>query len=454
MPKWSVLQKLKENKVDEYKKTVSRRGKDPKIVDEFWSAYNEYLDLFRLYGKRKHELNVVSMQLSKNYSDELRESAKKLKAEVNEIEKNMKNAKNKYIELSYKLPNLILPGVPDGIDEDDNVPIEYWGKPKVWSEYIDQFLEMTKGFDIDYEEISWKPAGHVDLLEDILKMGNTQQAARVVGSRFYYLFDDISWLDFALSLFTIDFLTKKGFKFVIPPYMVRWDVIKAALDHETFLDMIYKIENEDLYLIGTAEHPLLALYIDRLIEEDELPLKFIGWSPCFRKEAGSAGKDTKGIFRVHQFHKIEQFVFCNPDIELSEKLFQEMVDNTKQIWELLEIPYRVLSMCTGELADQAARKYDIEVWYPAQCKYRELASISNCLDWQAYRGPIHFRLKETGKLEYPFTLNGTGLPTSRAICAILENYQQEDGTVIVPKVLKKYLEPFEMAPKDIISPSN
>ncbi|MHA1269356.1 MAG: serine--tRNA ligase [Candidatus Helarchaeota archaeon] len=454
MPKWSVLQMLKDNKIDEYKKIVSRRGKNPKIVDDFWSAYNEYLKLYRSFGEMRHELKVTSMNLHKNYSDELRESAKKIKKQVNEIEKNLKNAKSKYIELSYKLPNLILSGVPDGKDEDDNIPIKYWGKPLVWNGYMDHFLEISDGFDIKYEESSWKPLGHVDILENTLKLGDTHQASKIVGSRFYYLFDDIAWLDFALSLFTIDFLTKKGFKFVIPPYLVRWNVIKAALDHESFLDMIYKIENEDLYLIGTAEHPLLGLYINRQIEEDELPLKFIGWSPCFRKEAGSAGKDTKGIFRVHQFHKIEQFIFSNRDIELSEKLFLEMVHNTEQIWEMLKIPYRVLNMCTGELADQAARKYDIEVWYPAQGKYRELASISNCLDWQAYRGPIHFRLKETGKLEYPFTLNGTGLPTSRAICAILENYQQEDGTIIIPKVLKKFLAPFEMTPKDVISPSN
>jgi len=216
--------------------------------------------------------------------------------------------------------------------------------------------------------------------------------------------------------------------------------------------MIYKIEGEDLYLIGTAEHPLLGLYEGRIIREDDLPIKLVGWSPCFRKEAGAHGKDTKGIFRVHQFHKVEQFIFSPPNLEESMKYFNEILNNTEELWQRLGIPYRVVNVCSGELGDHAAIKYDIEAWFPAQNRYREVASISNCLDWQAWRGHIVYREKHTGKENFVYTLNGTAIPTTRAICAILENYQTEEGVVKIPKVLRKYLEPFETAPKNYIEP--
>lgn len=451
MPTWTVLEMFKKGRVEEYKQFVRRRQKNANIADSFWNSYQSYLKLRKQYDEYRHKLNVLSEKLSMERNDKLKEEAKQLKGYIADLEEKMKQREREYKELSLKLPNIILPNVPDGKSEADNVPIEYWGKPKVWKKDVEKFKELTGG-KADYKEVDFRPLGHAELLEDKLKLCDSIHAGKIASSRFYYLFEDIVWLDFALSLFMMDFLTKKGYKLVLPPYMIRESVLQAALDYETFKDMIYKVENTELCLIGTAEHPLLALYIGRQLTEQELPLKLVGWSACFRKEAGAHGKETKGIFRVHQFHKVEQLIFAPRDVELSEKLFDEMVENTKQALQKLDIPYRVVNMCTAELADHAARKYDIEAWFPAQCSYKELASISNCLDWQAYRGNIVYRLKDTGKLEYAYTLNGTGIATSRTICAIVENYQQEDGSISIPKVLQEYLEPFEKAPKEVILP--
>jgi seryl-tRNA synthetase len=322
----------------------------------------------------------------------------------------------------------------------------------VWAGHIEQFRNQTEkyGFKVDYEVIEWRPIGHADFLESVLKLGNTIKAGEVAGSRFYYLFDDIVFLDMALLMYAVDFLTKKGFRLVLPPYMLRYKIISGVIDFVTFQDAIYKIEGEDLYLIATAEHSLAALHAYEDIPEEELPLKYAGVSPCFRKEAGAGSKDLKGIFRVHQFHKVEQYVYAKP--EESWELMEELIANAEELFRGLELPYRVVNIASGDLGAPAAKKYDLEVWMPAQGLYREMVSCSNTTDWQSYRLRIRLVRRKGMVKEYVHTLNSTAIASTRTITAILENFQNPDGTVTIPRALRKYLEVFEKAPKDYIHP--
>jgi seryl-tRNA synthetase len=342
--------------------------------------------------------------------------------------------------------------VPIGPDDSYNVPVKFWGKPKVWTGHLEQFRNQTEkyGFRVDYEVIEWRPIGHADFLESVLKLGNTIKAGEVAGSRFYYLFDDIVFLDMALLMYAVDFLVKKGFRLVLPPYMLRYKVISGVIDFATFQDAIYKIEGEDLYLIATAEHSLAALHAYEDIPEEDLPLKYAGISPCFRREAGAGSKDLKGIFRVHQFHKVEQYVYAKP--EESWDLMEELIANAEELFRGLELPYRVVNIASGDLGAPAAKKYDLEVWMPAQGLYREMVSCSNTTDWQSYRLKIRLIRRKGMVKEYVHTLNSTAIASTRTITAILENLQNPDGTVTIPRALRKYLEVFEKAPKDYIHP--
>ncbi|MEM5825626.1 MAG: serine--tRNA ligase, partial [Thermofilaceae archaeon] len=254
-------------------------------------------------------------------------------------------------------------------------------------------------------------------------------------------------------MYALDHLAKKGFRLVIPPYMLRRKPLEGVISFLDFEDMVYKIEGEDLYLIATAEHPLASLHMDETIPRDELPLLYAGLSPCFRKEAGAHGKDTKGIFRVHQFTKVEQFVYCLPDE--SWEWHERLIRNAEELFQGLGIPYRVVNVCSGDLGVVAAKKYDLEAWMPAQGKYREMVSCSNTTDYQSYRLNIRFAKAKGAPAEgYVHTLNSTAIATTRAITAIVENYQEPDGTVRIPPVLRRYLEVFERAPKDYIEPRN
>ncbi|OYT38636.1 MAG: serine--tRNA ligase, partial [Desulfurococcales archaeon ex4484_58] len=289
-----------------------------------------------------------------------------------------------------------------------------------------------------------------DMLEKVLDLGDTFKAGQVAGSRFYYLFNDIVFLDMALLAYAIDYLTSKGYTLVLPPYMLRYNIMMGVIDLDTFKDAIYKIENEDLYLIATAEHPLAALHAGEDIPEEKLPLKYVGISPCFRKEAGAGSRDLKGIFRVHQFHKVEQYVYAKP--EESWDLMEELIGNAEYLFQSLGLPYRIVNIASGDLGAPAAKKYDLEVWMPAQGVYREMVSCSNTTDWQSYRLKIRLIRRKGMIKEYLHTLNSTAIASTRTITAILENYQEPDGTVVIPRVLRKYLEVFNKAPRDAIYP--
>ncbi len=443
---WSILKYLRENPqvlIESQKK----RGEDTKIVeiaielDKKWRA--EITNL----NKLRHERNVLSEMIKNKRKPELIKRAREISKLIKKKEEEVKELENKLKNVLLSIPNIVHESVPIGEGEEDNVPVRYWGKPKVYKNYVDSFVEMTKGL-VEYEVIDRLPISHADIIS-INKWADIERAAKVSGSRFFYLLNDLVWLDFALMQFALDFLAKKGFKIVCPPYMMRKRAYEGVTALSDFEEMIYKIENEDLYLIATSEHPIAAMYMNEVLEEDELPLLYAGVSPCFRKEAGAHGKDTKGIFRVHQFHKVEQFVFCHPNE--SWEWHERLISFAEEIWQALGIPYRVVNICTGDLGIVAAKKYDLEAWMPAQGKYREMVSCSNCTDWQSYRLNIRFA-EERGKPTKGFvhTLNSTAIATTRAITAILENYQNDDGTVEIPKVLRKYLEPIDAAPKDYI----
>ena len=449
---WSILELIRTDP-EKLKENLKKRFIDVSIVDKAVQLDKQWRATLQEVERLRHEHNVISSQIPKapkEQKQELIKKAKELLQTLEEKEKELQKIEEERDKVLFELPNVVDDSVPLGPDENYSVPIRVWGKFKVYEKDVDEFLKQVRGFNPDYEIIKWKPVGHADMLENVLKLGDTKKAGEVAGSRFYYLFDDIVWLDIALLNYAIDFMTSKGYTLVLPPYMLRGEVIKSVIDLDTFKDAIYKIENEDLYLIATAEHPLAALFYKEEIPKEKLPLKFVGISPAFRKEAGAANKDLKGIFRVHQFHKVEQFIFSLP--EDSWKLHEELISNAEQLFQGLGLPYRVINIASGDLGACAAKKYDLEVWMPAQAKFREMVSCSNCLDWQAFRMKIRYVDYKTNKKGYVHTLNSTAIASTRTITAILENYQREDGVVEIPKVLRKYLEVFNKAPKDYIYP--
>ena len=267
-----------------------------------------------------------------------------------------------------------------------------------------------------------------------LDLIDTKKAAEVAGARFYYLKNKLVKLNYALINFAMDFLSKKKFILIQPPYMLKKKILESATTLDVFEDAIYKIEGEDLYLIGTAEHALNAYYTNQTLSWKELPIRFAGVSPCFRKEAGAHGKDTKGIFRVHQFEKVEQFIFCKPEDAWKE--FDLILNNSIEMFKLLEIPFRVVVLASQEMSKVSTKTVDLEGWFPSQGCYRELGSCSNCLDYQARRSNTRFQDK--GNLRFVYTLNNTAIATERMMTCLVENHLQEDGTIKIPKALWKY----------------
>jgi seryl-tRNA synthetase len=315
-----------------------------------------------------------------------------------------------------QLPNLLHETVPYGKDENDNVEIRKWGKaPK----------------------FTFPVKGHIDIGLD-LDIIDIERAGKIAGARFFYLKKEAVLLDNAIINFALDEMVKKGYVPIEPPYLMRRKPYEGVVALSDFEDVLYKIENEDLYLIATSEHPMAAMYMDEVLKAEDLPLKLAGLSTNFRKEAGAHGKDTRGIFRTHQFNKIEQFVFSKP--EDSWKIHEELIRNAEELVQKLALPYRVVNVCTGDMGTVAAKRYDIEAWMPAQNTYREMISCSNDTDYQARRLNIRYREKEGAAPKgFVHTLNSTALATGRTIVAILENYQQEDGSIIVPEALRKYM---------------
>lgn len=380
--------------------------------DTLWRNNSKALDEMR-HKKNSTSLEISKFKKEKKDTSTLIKSMGDISRSIAETEKSAEGAKAKIDDILHKLPNLIHDSVPVGKDDSENVEIRKWGKIKNYN---------------------FPLKSHTDLLES-LDGADIERAAKVSGARFYYLKNDIVMLDFALMKFALDRLANSGFQILEPPFMIRKRPMEGAVALSDFEDTLYKIEGEDLYMIATSEHALAGYHMDETLDEAKLPLKYAGISPCFRKEAGSHGKDTKGIFRVHQFNKIEQFIFSTPDQSWGEH--ESLIKNAENIFRMLELPYRIVNICTGDIGTVAAKKYDLEVWMPHQGKYREMVSCSNCTDYQSRKLNIRYG-KEGAEKRLVHTLNSTAIATSRTIVAILENNQQKDGTVAIPKALWPY----------------
>lgn len=397
------------------KESMRRRHMDAAVVDNVLELDAEWREVLTEGNKLRHRKNVLAEEIKKlkkegkDISAKIEES-RTLPEKIKKLEEREKELKEKIHTLMLQIPNLLHESVPDGIDDTDNVEVKRWGQ---------------------YREHDFELKSHVDIMEN-LNLLDTERAGKVAGSRFYFLKNEAVLLDLALICVALKHLKKKGFQIMETPYMINRVSVEGCVDMSAFEDMLYKVKGVDLYLAATSEHTLGAYHRDEILKKDDLPLRYGGFSACFRKEAGAHGKDTKGVFRSHQFNKVEQFVFSTPETSWDEH--ELMLKNAEELFQMLELPYRVVNVCTGDLGGVAAKKYDIEAWMPKQEMFREVVSCSNCTDYQSRELNIRYRTSEGNQFVY--TLNSTALATSRAMVAIFENYQQEDGSVMVPHVLR------------------
>jgi seryl-tRNA synthetase len=340
---------------------------------------------------------------------------KQVSALLDQTESEAIQIEGKFNQLMMTLPNLLNEMVPVGKDEHDNMIVSQNGS-------------ITRP--------NFSPKDHIDIATT-LDLVDLDRAAKVSGARFYFLKNELVKLNQALVNFALDFLSEHNYTLIQPPYMIRKEPMVGSIILNDFEDVIYKIEEEDLYMIGTSEHAIASMHMDEILEGMKLPIKYAGFSSCFRKEAGAHGRDMKGIFRVHQFEKVEQFIYCRPDESWREH--ERMLALSEEFFKQLGIPYRVMLLCSGDTGKISAKTYDIEGWMAGQNAYREIVSCSNCLDYQARRLGIRFRDKTNEETRLVHTLNSTLVATERTMVAILETFQTSKGTVEIPKVLQKYM---------------
>jgi seryl-tRNA synthetase len=406
---------------DVVRESLKRRGMDALVVDdvirldEDWRKARKALDEL-LARRNKASVEVANAKKQGKDASALIAEMQNAARDMADLEANAKAAEEQRTALLWKLPNIMHESVPVGKDDSENVPIKTVGDPRPHA---------------------FQPKSHVDLLAS-LDIADIDRAARVAGARFFYLKNEGVMLNLALEKYALDIVRKRGYIPIDPPYMLRRDAIAGAVDLNDFADVIFKIQDEDLNLIATSEHAIAAMHQDEIFDDAQLPLRYAGVSPCFRKEAGAHGKDTKGIFRVRQFHKVEMFIFCKP--EESWPLHEELRANAEGIIGGLGLPYRVVNICTGDLGTVAAKKYDLEAWMPVQNTYRELVSCSNCTDYQARRYQTRTRKSTQDPTRVCHTLNSTALAVERTIVAILENFQDEKGRVSIPPALQPYMD--------------
>ncbi|MEE3324754.1 serine--tRNA ligase [Methanosphaera sp.] len=383
----------------------------------------EYDNLWRDGLKRLNDLRSEKNKLSKSFKqakkdgtfEEVLAKSKEVSNEIKELEPKIDEYQQIRDEYRYKVGNIIDEEVPVSDTEDDNVIIKKEG--------------ILPSFD-------FTPLNHVDLIEKI-DGADTETAGSIAGSRFYYLKQDILFMNLALIQFALNELVDKGYTPLQTPFFIKSQVAEETSELGEFQETLYKVENEDLYLIATAEQTLAALHRDEIIDSEDLPLRYCALSTCFRKEAGSHGKDTLGIFRVHQFEKVEQFIYATPEESSNEH--KKLLEVTEDIYKKLGLPYRVVSIVSSALNDNAAIKYDLEAWFPGSETYRELVSCTNCKDYQARKIKTRVGKAGSGDSKMLHTLNSTAIATERTMCCILENYQQEDGSIKIPEVLVPYM---------------
>lgn len=420
--------KLLRETPDILKKDLKKRGMDTSAVDDVISLDKEWRTSLQEAERLKAERNKVTVEIAalkkqgKDASKQIK-SMQEIPQKIKESEDKANEAKATVDQIMLMLPNILHESVPVGKTDEDNTVVRTVGKPK---------------------KFAFEPRDHIDIGE-MCDLIDIERAAKVSGARFYYLKNEAVLLEFAIIQYVLNLLGKKGFKPFIPPALIREEVMEGAGFLPGGKDDIYKIEGDKLYLVGTSEQALAGLRMDEILDRKDLPLHYCGFSSCFRTEAGAHGRDTKGIFRVHQFDKVEMFIFCKPDESWREHEF--LLQTAEEIYKGLEIPYRVMNVCTGEMGVVAAKKYDIEAWLPGQGKYREVVSCSNCTDYQARRLKIRCRENPGDPTEIVHTLNSTASAIGRTIVAILENYQNEDGSVDIPKALRPYISIDKIKPK-------
>lgn len=403
--------------------TIRKMLKDRVIefaLDDLIKLDKERRELIIKTDELRKEKNDISLEIAEKKksgkdASSLIEKMRKVSETLSKLEIVQNKTESEYEKLSLRMPNLIHESVPRGKDETFNKEIRRWGK-------VPQF--------------NFKVKDHIDISQN-LDLVDLERAAKVSGARFYYLKNELVKLNQALIQFALDFLSEKNYMPVQPPYLINRSSMEGAIIAEDFEDVIYKVEGEDLYLIGTSEHALVSMHANEILDGKLLPIRYVGVSPCFRKEAGAHGRDQKGIFRVHQFEKVEQFVFSRPEESWNEH--ERMLSVVEEFYQKLEMPYKIVLLSSGDLGKISAKTYDLEAWMAGQNTYREIVSCSNCLDFQARRLKIRFRDRTNDQPQYLHTLNSTLVATSRTMVSILENYQTSDGHVSVPTVLQKYL---------------
>lgn len=372
----------------------------------------------------KHQKNILANSIARkkkeadtttSANDEI-SKMKDISNRITELELEQDQVLKKYRYLMMSIPNLLHESVPVGSTEKENVVIKERGNKRA--------------------KLAIAPKDHIDIATSF-DLIDLERAAKISGARFYFLKNDLVKMNLALIQFGLDYLSNSGYTLVQPPYMIRKDAMEGAVILGDFEQVIYKVEGEDLYMIGTSEHAMVSMHMDEILDSPRLPLRYACVSPCFRKEAGAHGRDMKGIFRVHQFEKVEQVVFSRP--EDSWKEHERMLELTERIYENLGLPFRTVLLCSGDLGKISAKTYDIEAWFPGQSNYREIVSCSNCIDYQARRLRIRYRDNVNDETKLVHTLNSTLIATERTMVSIIENYQTDNGIVQVPDVLQKYM---------------
>jgi len=366
--------------------------------------------------KKRNQMSIAIGQAKKSNEDatSLLTDMGKISKDLDEHEQLQKTVESDYTNLAFSIPNMIHESVPIGIDESANIELRKWG---------------------DIPQFNFQVNDHIDLGQN-LNIIDLERAAKTAGARFYYLKGGLVKLSQALISFALDFMQEKEYNLIQPPYMINRKSMEGAVIADDFEDVIYKIQDEDLFLIGTSEHAIASMHSGEILDGNEFPFRYASFSPCFRKEAGAHGKDQKGIFRVHQFDKIEQFIFAKPENSWNEH--ERMISITEEFYKKLEIPFKVMLLSSGDMGKVSAKTFDIEAWMPGQNAYREIVSCSNCLDFQSRRLKIRFRDKSNEDTKYVHTLNSTLVAVERTIVSIMENFQTNDGHINVPQVLQKY----------------
>jgi seryl-tRNA synthetase len=413
--------KLVRENPDAIVQSLKKRGAVDKIpmVEEAVNADEEWRKLKTEVDRLRHKQNELTAQVAglKSRGAPIEAKLKEVKdipQKIKDLESKAEERNARLTRILLSLPNILHETVPTGKDETESVTVRIWGKPP---------------------EFEFETKDHIDLLTG-LGMVDIERGAKVAGARFFFLKGDAVKLEHAIMQYALDSLRSRGYTPVEPPFMLNRAAYEGVVNLDDFGPVIYKVEGEDLHLIATSEHPLVSMHMDEILEVSRLPTKYCGFSPCFRVEAGAHGKDTKGIFRVHQFYKVEQVVFSRP--EESWELHEELISNAERIYRELGIAHRVVGLCSGDTGFMSAKTYDLEAWLPGQRKYREMASASNVTDFQSRRLRIRYREKQSEPTVLVHTLNSSAVVT-RTLVALVENFQQKDGSITIPKVLGPYM---------------